>query len=268
MKRLEGKVAFIAGCGTDGSGFGNGKAITTLFAKEGASIYGVDINLAAAQETAQVVQKNGGTIKVSQCNVTISDQVEQAVQLCIKQYGRIDVLVQNVGKSEPGDPVTMSEEVWDAQMQVNLKTVFLCMKHVLPIMERQRSGAVVCISSIAALRYIGKPQVAYAATKAAIIQLTNTTAVIYADRGIRLNTVIPGLMNTPLVHTLAKKYNNGDYDSMVTMRNAQVPTGRMGESWDVAQAALFLASDDAKYITASQIVVDGAITASTGKPKL
>ena len=157
----------------------------------------------------------------------------------------------------------MAEAVWDEQMDVNVKSAFLMCKHVLPVMERQGGGAVVNISSIAGLRYIGKPQVAYAAGKAALMQLTQTTAVIYAAKNIRLNCVVPGLMFTPLVQRLADKYAKGDFEGFVAHRHQQVPMGRMGDAWDVANAVLFLASDESKYITAQEIVVDGGITAAT-----
>jgi NAD(P)-dependent dehydrogenase (short-subunit alcohol dehydrogenase family) len=157
----------------------------------------------------------------------------------------------------------MDEEIWDEQMDVNVKSAFLTCKVVLPIMERQGGGSVVNISSIAGLLYVGKPQVAYAAAKAALMQLTRTTAVLYAARGIRLNCVVPGLMFTPLVQRLADKYAKGDFESFVAHRHSQVPTGRMGDAWDVAHTVLFLASDESKYITAQQIVVDGGLTATT-----
>ncbi|KCV35422.1 enoyl-(Acyl carrier protein) reductase, partial [Bordetella bronchiseptica 00-P-2730] len=173
------------------------------------------------------------------------------------------ILVNNVGRSEPGTPVDMSEATWDEQMDVNLKAAYLACKHVLPVMERQGAGAVVNVSSIAGLRYVGKPQVAYAAAKAALMQMTRTTAVVYAARGIRLNCVVPGLVFTPLVRRLADKYAQGDFDGFVRHRHEQVPMGRMGDAWDVAHAALFLASDESRYITAQEIVVDGGITAAT-----
>jgi len=157
----------------------------------------------------------------------------------------------------------MAEEVWDEQMDVNVKTAFLTCKHVLPVMERQGGGSVINIASIAGLRYIGKPQVAYAAGKAAMMQLTQTTAVIYAARQIRLNSVVPGLVFTPLVKRLADKYAKGDFEGFVAHRHKQVPMGHMGDAWDVANAVVFLASDEAKYITGQQLVVDGGITAAT-----
>ncbi len=161
----------------------------------------------------------------------------------------------------------MSEEIWDAQMDINLKSVYLACHYVLPAMERQETGgAIVCVSSIAGLRYIGKSQVAYNAAKAALMQFVSATAVIYAEKGVRLNTVVPGLMETPYTRSLATRFPlPGGYQEFKKMRDAQVPMGRMGDAWDVANTALFLVSDEAKYITGQKIVVDGGITSSTGR---
>lgn len=170
----------------------------------------------------------------------------------------------NVGRSEPGGPAEMEERVWDSQTNINLKSVYLCCHHVLPIMETQGFGVVVNVASVAGLRYIGKPQVAYSATKAAVIQFTKVTAVLYANKGIRMNVVVPGLMHTPLLSMLADKYGGGDLGGFIAKRNRQVPMGIMGTSWDVANTAGFLASDASRYITGQQIIVDGGFTSSTG----
>ena len=263
MFRLDGKVALVTGCGTIGEGWGNGKAIAVLLARQGAGVFGCDLALEAAQVTRDLIREEGGVAEVQTCNVTKAADVKGLVQACLARFGRIDILVNNVGRSEPGDPVTMDEAVWDDQMDVNLKSAFLTCKHVLPIMERQGGGSVVNISSIAGLRYVGKPQVGYAAGKAALMQMTQTTAVIYAARGIRLNSVVPGLVFTPLVKRLADKYAKGDFEGFVAHRHNQVPMGHMGDAWDVAHAVLFLAADESRYITGQQIVVDGGITAAT-----
>ena len=263
MLKLDGKIALVTGCGTVGEGWGNGKAIAVLLARQGASIYGCDLNEQAAQATRSLIEAEGGVAQVEVRDVTKAADVKALVAACMARFGRIDILINNVGRSEPGDPVTMDEDVWDEQMDVNVKSAFLTCKHVLPIMERQGGGAVVNIASIAGLRYIGKPQVAYAAGKAALMQMTQTTAVIYAARGIRLNSVVPGLVFTPLVKRLADKYAKGDFEGFVAHRHKQVPMGYMGDAWDVANAVLFLASDESKYITGQQLVVDGGITAAT-----
>jgi NAD(P)-dependent dehydrogenase (short-subunit alcohol dehydrogenase family) len=263
MLSLDNKVALVTGCGSLGSGWGNGKATTTLFARQGATVIGVDINLDAAKETQRVVEGEGNRLDVSACDVTQADQVNALVADCLARYGRIDILVNNVGRSEPGNPVTMDEATWDEQMDINLKTVFLVSKAVLPGMAERRSGAIVNVSSVAGLRYAGKDQVAYAAAKAGVIQFTRVTAVAFADKGVRLNCVVPGLMDTPLVRRLADRYAKGDYEGMVAKRHAQVPMGHMGDAWDVAHAALFLASDEARYVTGTEIVVDGSFINAT-----
>lgn len=263
MLRLDGKVALVTGCGSIGDGWGNGKAISVLLARQGASVFGVDLTLEAAQRTQKLILEEGGVAEVHASNVTKAADVKAMVDACLAKFGRIDILINNVGRSEPGGPVEMDEETWDEQMDVNVKSAFLTCKQILPIMERQGGGSVVNISSIAGLRYAGKPQVAYAAGKAALMQLTQTTAVLYAARGIRLNCVVPGLMFTPLVRRLADKYAKGDFDGFVAHRHKQVPMGHMGDAWDVANTVLFLASDESKYITAQQIVVDGGLTAAT-----
>ncbi|WP_375461781.1 SDR family NAD(P)-dependent oxidoreductase [uncultured Enterovirga sp.] len=263
MLSLEGKVAIVMGCGSSGPGWGNGKATAVLFARQGATLVGTDRNLDAAEETARIIGEEGGTAHVEACDATSAREVEAFVRRTQERFGRIDVLVNNVGQSEPGGPVDMAEEVWAAQFQLNATTAFLGCKYVIPIMEAQGGGAIVNVSSIAALRYIGKPQVGYAAAKAALIQMTKTTAVIHAASGVRLNCVVPGLMHTPLVNRLAEKYAAGDYEGFVNKRHNQVPMGRMGDAWDIAHAALFLASDEARYVTGTEIVVDGGITAAT-----
>lgn len=263
MFRLDGKVALVTGCGTIESGWGNGKATAVMLARQGATVYGCDLNLDAAQGTRDIIAEEGGTATVQSCDVTRSADIADMVANCLATYGRIDVLVNNVGRSEPGDPVTMDEAVWNEQLQVNLTSAFLCCKHVIPVMERQGGGSIINVSSVAGLRYIGKPQVAYASAKAALMQMTATTGVIYAEKNIRLNSVVPGLIFTPLVERLANKYAGGDFDNFVAHRHRQVPMGRMGDAWDVAHAVLFLASDEARYITAQQIVVDGGFTMAT-----
>ncbi|MGJ7915960.1 SDR family NAD(P)-dependent oxidoreductase [Massilia sp. LXY-6] len=264
LRRLEGKIALVTGCGVRGAGWGNGKAIAVLLARQGAVVFGVDLDREAAEATCTVIGAEGGLAHAHVADVTDAAQVKDMVEACMARFGRIDILINNVGRSEPGGPAELTEQTWDEQMDVNVKSAFLTCRSILPIMERQGAGAVVNISSVAGLRYVGKPQVAYAAGKAALMQLTRTTAVLYAGRGIRLNCVVPGLMHTPLVQRLAEKYANGDVDAFVERRHRQVPMGRMGDAWDVAHAVLFLASDESRYVTAQEIVVDGGLTAATG----
>jgi NAD(P)-dependent dehydrogenase (short-subunit alcohol dehydrogenase family) len=265
MLDLTGKVAFVAGAGSVGEGWGNGKATAVLMARQGAKVYGVDLNPAAVAETARLIEAEGGTCATRAANMTIAAEVAAAVEDCLARFGRIDILVNNIGGSAPGDPVTMPEEVWDAQMDHNLKTAFLGCKYVLPVMERQGEGAVVNISSVAALSHQveGRTNVAYSASKAGIIAFTRSTAIAFVKKGIRVNCVVPGTMHTPLVeHRLAKQLGANDAAALVAKRHASVPIGRMGDAWDVANAVVFLASDEARYITATHLVVDGGLTAA------
>jgi len=267
---LRGKIVLLTGIGQSGDAnmWGNGAATARVLCASGAVVFGCDLRLAAAEATRDRLRREFGPrcCDVVAADVTRAADVEALVADVLRAHGRVDVLVNNVGLSQKGGPADMDEAVWDAQVDVNLKSVYLCCHYVLPVMEKQGSGVVVNVASIAGLRYIGKPQVAYAATKAAVIQFTKTTAVIYADKGIRINVVVPGLMHTPLVALLADKYAGGDLEGFVKTRHAQVPMGRMGTSFDVANAAAFLISDAAKYITGHELVVDGAITCSTGRP--
>lgn len=268
MLSLQGKIVLISGLGqTTDEGWGIGAAIAALFARQGASIFGGNRSRSAAERTKKRVEDEGGICDIVEMDVTNSDSVKHLVDLCMQKYGRIDILINNVGRSEPGCAASMSEDVWDAQIDVNLKSIYLTCHHVLPIMEKQETGgAVVNVASIAGMRYIGKPQVAYSASKAAVMQFTKTTAVIYAGKGVRLNTIVPGLIYSPYTQGLAEKYAPGGDEAMfMKKRDEQVPMGRMGDAWDVARAALFLASDEASYITGQKIVVDGGMTASTGR---
>jgi NAD(P)-dependent dehydrogenase (short-subunit alcohol dehydrogenase family) len=265
MHDLTGRVAFISGAGSVGEGWGNGKATAVLLARQGATIYGTDVSMAAAEETRRLIEAEGGTCFAAGVDMTKAGEVEAAVADCLVRFGRIDILVNNVGGSAPGDPVSMTEEVWDFQLDLNLKTAFLACKYVIPAMERQGGGAIVNLSSIAGVRVLaGRPHVAYTTTKLGILGFSRSIAVTYAKQAIRCNTVIPGLMHTPLVeHRLAKTVAGGDVEGMIAARNAQVPTGRMGDAWDVAHAVLFLVSDEARYVTAAEIAVDGGLSAAS-----
>lgn len=264
MERLKDKVAIVTGAGSSGPGWGNGKATAVLFAREGAKVFAVDINPAAAEKTGHIIDQEGGVCAIQQTDLTIADQVQAMVECCIETYGRIDVLHNNVGIVEVGGPVEASEESWDRVVAVNLKSMFLTCKYVLPHMVTQGGGVIVNISSIVGIRYLGVPYVSYSATKAAILQLTQTVALEYAAKNIRANAILPGLMNTPMiVEPLKEAYGDGDVEKMIEVRNNQVPMKRMGDAWDVAHAALFLASDEAKYITGAQLVVDGGLTCKT-----
>lgn len=259
--RVQDKIALVTGAGAVGPGWGNGKASAVLMAREGAKVFAVDLNPDAVAETCGIIEEEGGECQAHVADVTSTDAVEAMVTACTDRFGPIDILHNNVGGSAPGGPVEMAEEVWDRQMDHNLKHVYLACKQVLPIMEAQGKGAIVNMSSVAALSFTGAHHIAYASTKAAIIRFSQAVAIQYAAKGIRCNTVIPGQMHTPLVeHRLAAARTGGDVERLIRERNNRCPMGHMGDAWDVAYAVLYLASDEAKYVTGTEILVDGGLT--------
>jgi len=259
--RLKGKIAIITGAGSIGPGWGNGKATAVLFAREGAKIFSVDINLAAAEETKSIIEKEGNMCVVHKADISKGDEVRAMVERCIEIFGGINILHNNVGIVEVGGPVEISEENWDRLIDINLKSVFLTSKYCIPYMEKKGGGVIINISSIASIRYTGYPSVSYNASKGGINQLTQNIAIQYAEKGIRCNCILPGLMNTPqIIEYLKGAYGEGGVEEMIKKRNEICPMKKMGDAWDVAYAALFLASDEAKYITGAQLVVDGGIT--------
>lgn len=269
MHDLTNKVALIFGLGqTTPTGWGIGSAIAVLLSQQGAKVFGINRSLKSAQVTKDRIEAKRGICDIFEADATSSESVKAAVDACMAKYGRIDILINNVGQSAAGTLGSMGEDTWDSQISLNLKPVYNACHHVLPIMEKQGDGRVVSISSIAGLRYIGKPQIAYNTAKAAIIQAMKAEAVVLAEKGVRLNTVVPGLMYTPYIEQLALRYGVGEEnrEAYMKMRDEQVPMGRMGDAWDVANAVLFLVSDEAGYITGQTLVVDGGITSSTGRP--
>ena len=263
MLNLDGKTAIVTGCGSEGEGWGNGRAIATLLARQGAKVIGTDLNYKAAKNTQDFILKENNKCEIHEVNMSNKKDVDSFFKNVTKQHEKINILVNNVGRSEPGDPEVMDYDVWREQFSTNLDTAFFAIKQIIPTMKKNGGGSIVNISSVAGMRYVGKPQVGYSASKAALMQMTKTTAIIHAENKIRLNCVVPGLMHTPLVERLANKYADGKYEEFVKTRNNQVPMKKMGSSFDVAHAVLFLASDEAKYITGTEIVVDGGLTATT-----
>jgi NAD(P)-dependent dehydrogenase (short-subunit alcohol dehydrogenase family) len=258
-KRLDNKVAIVFGAGSVGPGWGNGKATAALFAREGAHVVCVDIKREAAEETVDIIRREGGRASEGTCDVTKSDEVRGLVEAVAAEHGRVDVLQNNVGYATMGGPIELDEAGWHRTIDLNVTSCFLTCKHVLPHMLRQGGGAIVNVSSIAAVRYTGYPYVAYYAAKAAVNNFTMGLALQYAAQGIRVNAIMPGLMNTPLIHQqISGQY--ADAEEMVRARDAACPTGRMGTAWDIAKAALFLASDEAAYITGVSLPVDGGLS--------
>lgn len=269
---LSNKVALITGIGQVGipnsTTWGNGAATARLLTHNRVKIFGCDLNLSAAERTKArlLADYPEASVHVVACDVTSASQVEATVQECLRVYGRIDICVNNVGMTARGDPGDMSEEVWDAQIALNLKSVFLVCRAVLPVMDKQGGGSVVNNASITALRYIGKPQIAYGSAKAAVLSYTRHAGVMYAAKGIRVNAVVPGLMYTPLVENLLKSERQEDVEvgQRIVAAGKGVPAGRMGSGEDVAGAVAFLCSDSGRYVVGHALVVDGGSILSTG----
>jgi NAD(P)-dependent dehydrogenase (short-subunit alcohol dehydrogenase family) len=264
-ERLAGKVAIVVGAGqTPGDTIGNGRATAILFAREGARVVAVDRLLASAEETVGLIDAEGGAAVAVEADATREAECAALVQRVLDLHGRIDVLHNNVGIGG-GDagPAHVEEAMWDHIMAVNLKSVILPCKHVLPVMRRQRAGAIVNVSSIAAV--CATPIVAYKASKAGVNAYTQSLAIGNAKYGIRANVVMPGLMNTPMAVEGIARARGISKEDLVRARDAQVPLGgKMGTAWDVAYAALFLASDEARFITGVALAVDGGQSARIG----
>lgn len=262
MGRLAGKVAVITGAGCVAPGWGNGRAASVLFARERATVVGTDISMDAMGETGELLRETGAPHYLTRCDVTDSASITALVEDVMAKYGRIDILVNNVGGSAKGGAVEMTEELWLKQINYNLTSVFLMCKHVLPVMKAQNGGSVINTASTSGIRWTGAAQVAYAAAKAGVIQFSRVTAVEYAPFNIRVNTVVPGQMHTPMVEArLASQRAGGDTSVLLAQRQSRIPLPFMGDGRDTANAALFLASDEARFVTGTELVVDGGMSA-------
>jgi NAD(P)-dependent dehydrogenase (short-subunit alcohol dehydrogenase family) len=259
-ERLRDKVAIVVGAGsTPGETMGNGRATAILFAREGASVLLVDRDADSAKETQGMIAAEGGSASVCPADVTRGEDCRAMAERCVEAYGRIDVLHNNVGIGDLGGPVELSEEAWERVLSTNLKSMFLTCKYVLPQMERQGSGAIVNISSLGAVRFAPYPMLSYSTSKAGVNALTRSIAMQYANRGIRANAIMPGLIDTPMaMEGISARLEIGKQE-LRRLRDQAVPMKHMGEAWDVAYAALFLASDEAKYVTGVVLPVDGGL---------
>jgi NAD(P)-dependent dehydrogenase (short-subunit alcohol dehydrogenase family) len=262
MDRLKNKVALVVGAGSVGPGWGNGRACATIFAAEGAKVVAADISQEALDPTLDIIRDNGGHATGQLCDVTDTESVRALVESSIQEHGRIDVLVNVVGGSRAGGAAELTEEEWNRQVDFNLTSVYRTCHEVIPHMIRQEAGSIINIASTSGTRWTGSPQVAYASTKAGVISFSRVTAVQYAKHGIRANTVVPGQLHTPMVETrLAGQRTGGNVDQLLEQRQARIPLGFMGDGRDTGYAALFLASDEARFITGTELVVDGGMTA-------
>ncbi|MBH2008365.1 MAG: SDR family oxidoreductase [Xanthomonadaceae bacterium] len=256
MKRLQDKVALVFGAGSSGPGWGNGKAAAVAYARAGARVIAVDQVEKAAQETVELIQGEQGEALAVQADVTSMGAVEAAVEQAIATFGRIDILHNNVGITAMGGAQELDEATWHRSLDINVGSVYRTCKAVLPHMISQGHGAIVNISSLASIRWTGYPYFAYYTAKAAVNQATVAVALQHARQGIRANAILVGAVDTPLIYReIASQY--GSVEEMQAARNKAIPLGKMGSAWDIANAAVFLASDEAAFITGVCLPVDG-----------
>lgn len=264
MGRLADKIAVVVGAGqTPGETIGNGRASALRFAQEGATVLCVDRNLASAEDTVALISDNGGNASALQADITLEADCEDITRICIERYQRLDILHNNVGIGRGDRGVTsMTESAWDEIFTTNVKGIMLTCKHAVPVMRAQGAGVITNISSVAAVCAVGL--VAYKSSKAALNAYTHALATANARYGVRANVISPGLMNTPMAIE-GNVAAGRDRESVIAQRNASVPLGAvMGSAWDVANAALFLASDEAGFITGINLPVDGGQSARVG----
>lgn len=256
--RLQDKTAIVVGAGqTAGETLGNGRAAALRFAQEGAKVLVVDKDEASADDTRAMIEAEGGTASVQTADITSEAECKAIADACVERFGRIDILHNNVGRSEDDRPTPdLDVETWDRLMAMNLRGMFLTIKHVLPVMREQKAGSIINISSTASVSICAT--VTYKTSKGAINTMTQHLAMENAPYGVRANAILPGLMDTPMAIERRAREQGVERDVVRQARNAKVPLlGRMGTAWDVANAALFLASDEAQYITGVLLPVDG-----------
>jgi NAD(P)-dependent dehydrogenase (short-subunit alcohol dehydrogenase family) len=253
--RLEGKVAIVTGAGSRGAGIGNGRAAAILFAREGARVLLVDRDTAAAEESLRLIQEEGGEAEVFTGDVSRAADCRAMVERAVSRWGRLDILENNVGIEGPGSVVSVPEEEWDRVMQTNVESMMLTGKFAVPAMVAGGGGSIINISSIGALRPRGLTP--YSTSKGAVIALTRAVAIDHAKDGIRVNCIAPGPMYTPMVYSRRMSAEARE------RRRRASPLGIEGTGWDIGYAALFLASDEARYITGVVLTVDGGVTLTT-----
>ena len=265
--RLKDKVAIVIGAGqSPGTGMGNGRATVLRFAQEGAKVLAVDNNLASAEETIAMVKQAGGEGVAYAADVTREQALAAMVEAARERWGRIDILDYNVGVSIAGGDAPLdqiTEEAFDRIATINLRGAIMACKHVVPVMRAQRAGVIITISSVAAWELY--PNVVYKATKAGLIAFTQQVAIQNAEYGVRANVILPGLMDTPMAVDTRARVSGKSRAEVAAMRDAKVPLRKkMGTAWDVANAALFLASDEANFITGIALPVDGGALVNIG----
>lgn len=262
MGRLDGKIALVTGAGCVGPGWGNGRAIAVRFAAEGARVIALDRHLSAMDDTMALIVEEGGEAVSIQCDVTDPDAVDRLYDDIASRFGRLDVLVNNVGGPVSGGLAALSCADWNRQIDLNLNSVFKVSRRAVALMDKAGGGSIINIASTSAIRWTGAPQIAYAAAKGAVVQFGRVAAVELAPRMIRVNSILPGQLHTPLVEAvLADAQSEGDVASLLERRRRRIPLPIDGDGRDTANAALFLASDEARFITGTELIVDGGMSA-------
>lgn len=260
MGKFDGKTVVVTGAGSVGEGWGNGRATSVLYAKEGARLVLVDRNRDAVDRTATLVREEGGTCITVTADVSNAEGITSFVDAALNEYGAIDVLQANVGIGSIGSLLEYPLSRWELMYRVNVTSLFLAAQAVIPHMKRQGGGAIVNVSSIASLRSVGQPFAAYSSSKAAANQLIRAMAIEFAPDNVRCNSVVVGFVDTPTVALAYRDLDEAARAALSETRAAAVPLKRMGTAWDIAQASAFLASNDAQFITGTEIVVDGGMT--------
>jgi len=251
--RLRGKVAIVTGAGSRGPGLGNGKAAAILFAREGAMVLCVDQELARAEETVALIRAEGGEAAAAAANVTRADDCQAMVEAAVARWGGLDVLHNNVGIESRKDLLETTEAEWDRVLDVDLKSVFLATRAAVPAMIARGGGSVICVSSIAGR--VGHGRTAYAAAKAGIDGFVRTVAVQLGPKGVRVNAIAPGTVWTPMVAALGEEARE--------RRRRASPLGTEGTGWDVGWGAVYLASDESRWVTGHVLVIDAGLSATT-----
>ena len=269
--RLKEKVAIVTGAGClsapkDREPIGNGKATAILYAREGAYVLAVDMSGDAAEETKRIIEAEGGVCSAFSADVSQARDCQAMSEYCLSVHGRIDILHNNVGimPPKPGGILDLDEENWDLVMNVNLKSIFHACRAVIPSMLKQGAGCIINTSSVASVQHGHSKTFVYTVSKAAVNSLTRCLAIEFADKGIRVNGIMPGMIDSPTIYHFLPRYYDGDIDRMRKDRDERVPMKRMGVPWDIARASLFLVSDEAAYITGQILGIDGGLCALSG----
>ncbi|MCO5092911.1 SDR family NAD(P)-dependent oxidoreductase [Bosea sp. (in: a-proteobacteria)] len=270
-KPFEGKTVIVFGAGACGPGWGIGKAAAVSYGRRGANVVCVDIDGEALAQTHRIIADEGGISTAIRADVSSQADVRMALDAAVSTYGGLDILHNNVGMPAAGGPEATSEETWDRVADVNVKGTFLTCKHALPLLQAAGGGSIINIGSVAGLRYLGMPQIAYATTKGSLVAMTRAIAAQYGAQNIRANVISPGITDTPLLArgasmTFRETLGITDPDEAMALRARTIPLRRFGTAWDVANLAMFLASDEASYITGTELVVDGGLTAQVQFP--